>query len=304
MNKVIVLSGTGLVALFLLMNSEHSLPFWPDKQINYLFESSKELEDNLYSEQFYLLRLDDEKVIYQKRHQQEISVASLTKMMTTLVAIEQLEQKEESVKIDADIFPILNEKNLVLAGFLPNEEVKAIDLLYGTLLPSGAEASVALANHIAGSEMNFVELMNQKANELHMNDTTFANVTGLDQENHYSTVYDMALLLKEALKNPTFKEIFTSERYTTGSTNLRSEGITFNSTMFQMMEGEPMMPNVNILGGKTGYTRQAGLCLASYAIVDGVEYILVTAGADGSSQTAPFHTIDALYIYKNVLATK
>ena len=316
MTKKIIVSITGLIVLFLLINPafrlesiqliEHSdkeligVEKVVDKNNRLLHE--RELEENIASENVYLLRLDQNKVLYQKQPQEEISIASLTKIMTTLVAIEQLDEIHVPVKVSQEMFSKLYEENLSVAGFLPNESVRAIDLLYGVMLPSGADAALALAQHLAGSEDNFVKRMNEKAKTLNMNHTSFSNVTGNDQANHYSTAEDIAILLKEALQNHTFKEIFTSERHSTASTSLRTEGITMHSTMFQMLSDQTIDSSIQIYGGKTGYTSQAGLCLASYAIINDVEYILITAGAEGSNKTPPYHIMDAILVYESLLS--
>lgn len=315
MTKKIIVSIIGLIVLFLLINPtfrlesiqpiEHSdkkligVEKVADKNNGLLNE--RELEENIASKNVYLLRLDQNKVLYQKQPQKEISIASLTKIMTTLVAIEQLDEIHEPMTVSPEMFSKLYEENLSVAGFLPNESVRAIDLLYGVMLPSGADAALALAQHLAGSEDNFVKLMNDKAKTLNMNHTSFSNVTGNDQANHYSTAEDIAILLKEALQNHTFKEIFTSERHSTASTSLRTEGITMHSTMFQMMSDQTIDSSIQIYGGKTGYTSQSGLCLASYAIINDVEYILITAGADGSNKTPSYHIMDAILVYESLL---
>lgn len=118
-----------------------------------------------------------------------------------------------------------------MAGFQPGEKIRGIDLIYGALLPIGAEACIALADKIAGSEQDFVKIMNKKAADLGMDNTHFEKVTGLHHKNHYTTVKDMAILLSYALQNDTFREVFTSSRHSTRPTNAHPDGITFYSTM-------------------------------------------------------------------------
>ena len=197
-------------------------------------------------------------------------------MMTVLVAIENL--STEMMKVPND-FSYLYEQNAALAGFLPGDLVRTSDLLYGIMLPSGADAALTVAENIAGSEAKFVKLMNEKSKELGMNNTHFTNVIGLHDNNHYTTVHDLAILLEYALKNPTFKKIFTTDIYTTAPTQY-SDGMTFKSRLFSKIDS----PNFNggkLLGGKTGYTEEAELCLASLATDGKKEYILVTTNAEG-----------------------
>lgn len=255
--------------------------------------------DNLHSTQAILVRLDDYAILMQKNSDQKIYPASLTKMMTAIVAIENLPNGQVKITLPESIFHELNNADATMAGFQPNEQVRAIDLLYGALLPSGAECCIGLANQIAGSEQSFVSMMNQKAADLGMNNSCFANATGLHDENHYTTVKDLAILLSYALKNDTFREIFTSSRHSTPPTNKHLKGITFYSTLFESLKN-PDTNDGRILGGKTGYTSEACLCLASLAEESGEEYILVTAGAKGNHKTEQYNITDAFAVYNSL----
>ena len=255
--------------------------------------------DKLNSLNAILIRLKDHTILMQKSSEVKIYPASLTKMMTAIVAIEKLPDLKEEIKLTNSTFQGLYEVGASMAGFQPGEQVRAIDLLYGVMLPSGAECCIGLANEIAGSEQNFVKIMNQKAAELGMKNTHFENATGLHNENHYTTVEDLAILLSYALQNDTFQEIFTSSRHSTPPTNKHTDGITFNSTMFEKLNNKSIIGG-EILGGKTGYTGVAGLCLASLAEVDNQEYVLVTAGAKGDSHSEQFNITDAIAVYSSI----
>jgi D-alanyl-D-alanine carboxypeptidase (penicillin-binding protein 5/6) len=254
--------------------------------------------EELYSPHAILIRLNDHKVIYKNNDDEKIYPASLTKIMTAIVAIENIPNLEEMIILPEKLFTDLYIANATMAGFLPGEEVTALDLLYGTLLPSGADASLGLAIRISGSESEFVKLMNKKAKELGMEDTHFVNVTGLHDGNHYTTVKDIAMLLQYALKNETFRNIFTTARHSTDFTNLHPGGITFYSTLFKKTNTYEF-DGGKIIGGKTGYTDESGLCLASLAEKGKYEYILVTAGAKGNQYTEQFHVMDAFTVYEN-----
>jgi len=221
--------------------------------------------------------------------------------MTAIVAIEKIPDLQEPVILPNEVFNDLYLANASMAGFLPGEEVPAIDLLYGTLLPSGADASLGLALKVAGSESEFVKLMNRKARQIGMKDTHFTNACGFYDENHYSTVNDIAVLLEYALQNETFREVFTSARHSTASTNRHPGGITFYSTMFAKTDTYEF-DGGRILGAKTGYTAESGQCLASLAVKNGTEYILVTAGAAGDNTTKPYHIMDAFTVYGTYLS--
>jgi D-alanyl-D-alanine carboxypeptidase (penicillin-binding protein 5/6) len=220
-------------------------------------------------------------------------------MMTAIVAIENLPDLKEEIKLTDSTFQGLYGADASMAGFQPGEQVRAIDLLYGVMLPSGAECCIGLADQIAGSEQNFVKIMNQKAADLGMDNTHFENATGLHNENHYTTVKDLAILLSYALQNDTFREIFTSSRHSTQPTNKHPGGITFYSTMFEELNNQNIIGG-EILGGKTGYTDEAGLCLASLAKVGKQEYILISAGAKGDHHSEQYNITDALAVYNSI----
>ena len=255
--------------------------------------------DKLKSPNAILIRLKDHTILMQKNSEEKIYPASLTKMMTAIVAIEELPDLKEEIKLTNSTFQGLYETDASMAGFQPGEQVRAIDLLYGVMLPSGAECCIGLADQIAGSEQNFVKLMNQKAADLGMKNTHFENATGLHNENHYTTVKDLAILLSYALQNDTFREIFTSSRHSTQPTNKHPDGITFNSTMFEELNNQNIIGG-EILGGKTGYTDEAGLCLASLAKVGNQVYILISAGAKGDHHSEQYDITDALAVYSSI----
>lgn len=270
-----------------------------------MFSGSDEIPEGninlntLYSPYAVLVDLESGNVLAEQNSAERMYPASLTKIMTALIAIEETEDMEQTTTLPSDIFPSLYEENASLAGFQPGETVTWKDLLYGVMLPSGAECCLTFARQIAGSEGAFVDLMNKKAEELGMNDTHFANATGLQDKKHYSTVRDIAVLLRYALENDTFRQVFTARRYSVPPTAYHSGGFTFYNTMFQAMDNAGISDD-DILGGKTGYTEKAGLCLASLAAINDREYILVTAKADGNHYTEPYHVIDAENVYGQI----
>lgn len=228
--------------------------------------------------------------------QEQIYPASLTKIMTALLAIEHTSDFSETVTVPGSIFPDLYAQNASMAGFQPGETASLEDLLYGVLLPSGAECSLTFALQIAGSEEAFVGLMNEKAAALGMEHTHFANATGLHDPEHYSTVHDLSLLLRFCLQDETFRTVFTTFCHSTAPSAQHPDGFTFFSTLSPDLE-EGVFSGGEILGGKTGYTQEAGLCLASLAQIQGREYLLVTAGAPGDHQSDPLHVRDAAEVY-------
>lgn len=246
-----------------------------------------------------LVCLDDGEVLTSVLPDTIIYPASLSKIMTCIIALEQIEDLEKEILLPESIFDNLYNQDASMAGFWPGEYVEAIDLLYGIMLPSGGECSEGIAEYVAGSQDAFVSMMNAKAAEIGMVHTHFVNATGLPDEDHYSTVSDLSILLMYALKNEMFRDIFTCKLYSTSSTNHHPEGITFGNSMFRLREQWDVNGG-KIEGGKTGYTNAAGLCLASMACINGKEYIAVTAHAEPSVDTEPGHISDAFVLYNQI----
>ena len=203
--------------------------------------------------------------------------------MTVILGIENFDDLDEKITLTDEMFAGLYEQDATQAGFQPGEEVRVIDLLYGAMLPSGAECCIALADTISGSEADFAELMNKKARKLGMENTHFCDSTGLHNPDHYSTV----------------REIVETSRHSTGVTNIHPDGITYYSTMFKNLF-DPTVTGGKILGGKTGYTSEAGHCLVSFAEIEGREYIFVSAGASGADGNTIPHIQDAVTVYNRV----
>lgn len=246
-----------------------------------------------------LMQVDGGHVIGSVNGEETMYPASLTKMMTAIVAIENIGDLDEKITLTDENFSGLYEEDATQAGFQSGESVRAIDLLYGALLPSGAECCLALATYVSGSEDAFVEQMNQKAEELGMDHSHFCDTVGLHDPDHYSTAEDMAILLKYCIRNDTFRKIIQTARYSTGVTNVHPDGITFYSTLFKSLT-DASVTGGQILGGKTGYTDEAGYCLASFAEIGGREYILVTGGAVGDSTNTAPHIQDAVTVYNRL----
>lgn len=255
--------------------------------------------ENLNSPNAILLDADSGEILAEHNSKEQIYPASMTKIMTAILTIENCKDLSETVTFTNELLTPLFTEGASMAGFQSGEQAELKDILYGVILPSGAECCEACAEAVAGSEEHFVEMMNEKAEELGMNDTHFCNVTGLHDPGHVSTVKDFSVLLKYAVENEVFREIFTSSRHSMPPTDQHPDGFTVQSTMFQEIP-DPDVTGGKILGGKTGYTEEAGLCLASMAEINGKEYILVTAHARGNHFTEQFHISDAVNIYNEI----
>ncbi len=260
----------------------------------------QQLGKELSSTNAILIDLASEEVIAEKLPDDKVYPASMTKVMTAIVVLEHFDDVTVQIEMPADMYPYLREQNASVAGFLPGEKVQIIDLLYGVLLPSGADACLSLARAVSGSEAAFANDMTKKAHEIGAVNTNFVNSTGLHDDNHYTTVRDMAKIVKYALQNDDFRAVFTAESHTTAPTNKHSKGLEMNSTVFSAIK-RTGLDNNYILGGKTGYTGEACLCLASLGKKGGREYILVTVGAGTpTSSKGTHHVKDALYVFNNV----
>lgn len=206
--------------------------------------------------------------------------ASTTKIMTLLVAVENITDYEQTFKMTYLITNPLHAEGATVAGYISGEVLTVDDLLYGTVLPSGGDAAIGLAEMICGSEEEFVKLMNKKAKELGLKNTNFENCTGLYSKNHYTTAEDMAVILREAIKNEKCREVLSTYQYTSSKTKQHPSGLNMQSTLFKYIKGDEP-DGVSIAGGKTGYVGQSGYCIASFGTDDkGNDYICVTLNAE------------------------
>lgn len=230
-----------------------------------------------------LYNMNEDILLYSKNDTKKTSIASLTKMMTTLVAIEEIDNLDKIVTIKERDFE--GTVGYSKAGFKVGDKVTYRDLLYGIILPSGADAVNAVVNNTLGYD-KFIKKMNETAKKIGMNDTSYANPVGKDDENNYSTSNDLAKLLKYALKNETFKTIFTTKNYKT------SNGLNLESTVNRY---ENILNTNEIKGAKSGFTKDAGRCLASITTLNNVDYLLVVIN---SSTTSPYNAVkDTITIY-------
>ena len=241
----------------------------------------------------YLEDAGNGQVLWTVNPDERIYPASMTKVMSAVLMIETGADPDETVLITEAMWAGLIEANASVAGFYPGDEPTFRDLLYGVLIPSGADADNALAVTYFGSIETFVAQMNRKAAELGMSSTHFTNCTGLHDPDHYSTVHDITVLMEYALQNPLFCEIINTREYTTGPLLSHPEGLTMTSTSWPLInDGDDTFQIPGFLGGKTGFTNPAGRCLTSHAEFNGMHLILTTAHSDGIG-----HIADAASVY-------
>ena len=210
-----------------------------------------------------VMDLDSGRILYEKNANQKRLIASITKIMTAIVAIEEGDLTEK-ITVGEEVLSMYGTNIYIEVG----EKMKLRDLLYGLLLRSGNDASVVIAKAIAGSEEKFVNLMNKKAQEIGMKNTIFKNPHGLDEETeNYSTAYDMALLSKYAYKNKTYRNIVSTDKY---------EVSTGKKTYLWYNRNKLLTTYEYCTGGKNGYTPRAGKTLVTTASKNGLNLTIVT----------------------------
>ena len=264
-------------------------------------DATVQLGEEIKCKNAILIDLDSHTVAAEKGGDEKIFPASMTKVMTALVALEHCDDLDATFVMTNEIVAPLAEANASVAGFVPGEEVTVRDLLYGTILPSGADGTGGLAAFVSGSEEEFAKLMNEKCEQLGLTGTHFSDASGLHKDDHYSTCHDIAVIMEAALQNDTLREIMGTDTYTTSITAEHPEGILLQDTMYSRVDGkEEFDGKIAIIAGKTGFTDEAGNCLVSAARVEGEEktWIFVCAGGT-DSKWVPIY--DTIHIYRTYL---
>ncbi len=250
-------------------------------------EDTEEITDEAI-ESPYVILVDLKKgtVVAGKEYDERLNPASMTKILTLLVAVENMDVS----KIDTDTYTINHEileyvygNGMSAVGWTEGDEPTIRSLLYGTILPSGADAALALAEYVAGSEEEFVKLMNKKLKELGIDDTAhFTNVVGAYDEDHYCTAMDMATIMRAAIDNELCRDVLSKHSYIVPDTESDElpDGIEISNWFLRRIEDKDT--HGEVVCAKTGYVNESGSCAASYQVSnDGGQYICVTVGASG-----------------------
>lgn len=239
-----------------------------------------------------LIDLDTHEILAEKGAETVIYPASMTKILTVLVAAEAIDEADldDTFTITREITDYCYVNGCSVVGLMVDETVTVRELFYGTILPSGADAAVGLATYVAGSQEAFVAMMNQKLEELGLSDTAhFTNCVGLFDEAHACTVTDMAAILEAAIENDLCREVLGAHTYETAPTADHPEGQILSNWFLRRIEDKDT-GGLTVMGAKTGYVVQSGNCAASWAQdSDGHRYLCVTADASSAWQAIYDH---------------
>lgn len=284
--------------------AEEPVSNYPVKSANYQDINIKGMTANTA----ILVDADTNEIVAGYNYEKKVYPASLTKMLTLLVAAENIQDMDATYKFTSDDIDPLIEDNASRAGFEAGETVTMKDLLYSAILVSGADGTTGLANAAAGSEEKFVELMNAKIQKLGLTGTKFVNASGLHNKNHYSTAQDIAVITKAAMDNETCCEVLTATKYTTSKTKQHKDGIELTSIVAQRIEGYYVDcdgdgeadDGISIKGGKTGFTDEAKYTLSTILDDNGHTYICVTTKSKDELKSVE----DQIAIYEKYLGGK
>jgi len=231
---------------------------------SFLTSKNKVLAEDCPAKSMVVIEADSRRVLNDKNKDERLAMASTTKIMTALVTCKNVKDFDEVVAINDNAVGIEGTSMYLKKG----EKLTVKELLYGLMLPSGNDAAMALAYYVGGSEEGFVEMMNEQAKELNLQNTHFANPHGLDADGHYTSAYDLAIITAEALKNDTFKEIVSTK-------NIRVTGSKENEPRFFSNKNKLLKTLEGCTGVKTGFTDNAGRCFVCSCTRDGMTLISV-----------------------------
>lgn len=262
----------------------------PEKTPEEFIEKEIEIEDlsekidlpfDLFASSVYLYDLNSDKAIYTKNPEAKVAPASLTKLMTALLALEMVDDLDAKTMIfteemSEELYEYgLDISEIATFNFKVGEEISMRSALYILMMRSANDAANLIAYDLGGGSMEtFVEMMNNKAKEIGANNTHFTNPHGLDNDELYTTAYDMFLITQHAMKNPELLEIASSVFYSLPASNLR-EAMMIETVIAINHPENPFYYDPNVIGIKTGFTDAAGKCLISTYQNEGKKYLLV-----------------------------
>ena len=238
--------------------------------------------DSVNSTYGIVVDLSNDTILAQQNAYTRINPASMTKVLTVLVAAEHISNLDDTFTMTQEINNYIYSNDCSAVNWENDETITIRDLFYGTILPSGADAALGLAYYVAGSQEAFVDLMNEKLDELGLSSTAhFTNCIGLYDENHYCSMYDMAMIMEAAVHNEWCREVLSAHKYTTSSTPQHPDGIEISNWFLRRIEDKDT--HGEVVCAKTGFVVQSGNCAVSYGTdTKGNGYIIVTGNAHSS----------------------
>lgn len=276
--------------------SEDSHSFFNGYDVECSDNTASITDEEMKSAYAVLVNLDTKEVVASKDGDERISPASMTKILTLLVVAENVDNLDDTCVMTDEIKDYVYANDCSNMGLVTGDVQTVKDLMYGTILCSGADAALLLADYVAGSHEAFVELMNKKLDDLGLSDTAhFTNCIGLFDDDHYCTPLDIAMILKAAEENELCHEILSTRKYVSTPTNSFPSGKEISNLFLRRIEDKDT--HGEIMGAKTGFVHQSGSCGASYSISnDGTHYICVTANSN-SSWTCIYDHVDIYDTY-------
>ena len=243
-------------------------------------DNIKTIDDPNFNSLFaVLIDVDTNTIVAQKECDSKMYPASMTKILTVLTAADYVSDLDEQVTVPQEAIDYAYETGCSTAGYEPEEVTTVRDLFYGTILPSGADAAYTLAVYCAGSQEEFVDRMNAKAEALGLSDTChFTNCIGLYNDDLYCTAVDMGMILKAAVENDFCREVLSTHHYILSSSDIHPDGLDLSNMFLRRIEDKETPGEV--VAAKTGFVTEAGSCAASYFVSDsGHHYVCVTGFA-------------------------
>jgi len=279
-----------LLLLFCLIGCKKQekviIPVTEDDINNVDYSNAKELDIALHSNSYLLINLSELKVLYAKNNDKKIYPASLTKVLTMDVVLEHCALNDTSSLSEEEMDELID-NDASIAYLQTDYDYTVEDLLYALILPSGADGAKALENYFIDNDLNLVDEMNKKITTLGLKQSHFVNTTGLHDDDHYTTLDDMLLIVLDTLDKAEARKILKTFR-----TKL-SDGTIVSSTLISTQN-----EYVTVLGGKTGTTDEAGQLMMSFFTNNNRSYMLITADALGHGYKEYYHFEDAITIYK------
>ncbi len=258
------------------------LPFFEGYEVYKDSETKAIYSEEIISNYAILIDLQTGHVVAERNGFSKMYPASMTKVLTLLVAVEHLDDMTATFTMTQDIADFVYKNDCSQVGYSVGETMTMRELLFGLIMPSGGDAALALARCVAGDTESFVEMMNDKVRELGLSDVAhFTNPIGIFDEENYCTPAAMAMIMKAALENSTCREVLGQHIYKTEPTEEHPEGITLSNLFLRRIEDKET--GGEVLGAKTGYVNESGNCAVSYSIQNSDNrYICVTGGSKGA----------------------